>query len=242
MTARLFMPLVAPPVDAPYRSHLSHNTRGQPATSDLTAMSGTMVASAPPPGSPLQVAVPNLDPFWQQVLESLPQGVLLLSYQMQVLYWNQKAQTLCQHLRKGDGNTNWVPIALSDLCRLLLREPATGQLLLVTECQAQNGSMLRASARWLPGVANSPIQERSTQFPGNILILLEDYDERLREEIRVEQKKYALTDREAEVWMLLRQEYSYQEVARMLQISLNTVKTHVKNVYAKKRSWLGRDR
>ncbi len=42
--------------------------------------------------------------------------------------------------------------------------------------------------------------------------------------------------------MLLRQEYTYQEIARVLQISLNTVKTHVKNVYAKRRSFHGQEK
>jgi ATP/maltotriose-dependent transcriptional regulator MalT len=92
------------------------------------------------------------------------------------------------------------------------------------------------NARWL-----HLTDDRGTQQP-YILILLENCNDLLQEEVRIERKKYDLTEREAEVWMLLRQEYSYQDVAKLLQISLNTVKTHVKNVYAKKRSCQGREK
>ncbi|PZV08819.1 MAG: hypothetical protein DCF22_19610 [Leptolyngbya sp.] len=69
-----------------------------------------------------------------------------------------------------------------------------------------------------------------------IAVFLENCDEVLREDLRVQQKKYDLTERESEIWLLLRKEHSYQEIADTLQISLNTVKTHVKNIYAKRRS------
>ncbi|NEQ50076.1 MAG: LuxR family transcriptional regulator, partial [Leptolyngbya sp. SIO3F4] len=39
--------------------------------------------------------------------------------------------------------------------------------------------------------------------------------------------------READVWILHRIGLSYQEIAARLYIALNTVKKHMKNVYAK---------
>jgi DNA-binding CsgD family transcriptional regulator len=60
--------------------------------------------------------------------------------------------------------------------------------------------------------------------------------------MRIQQKKYDLTEREAEIWMLLRKEYTYQDIAKILQISLNTVKTHVKNIYAKRRTSQGEEK
>jgi ATP/maltotriose-dependent transcriptional regulator MalT len=123
----------------------------------------------------------------------------------------------------------------------------------VMECQASAGQTIRISARWLDlpvqreavvPHAGSNVQagEFGQQRQACILLLLEDCNDLLQEELRIERKKYDLTEREAEVWMLLRQEYSYQDIAKMLQISLNTVKTHVKNVYAKKRSCQGREK
>lgn len=42
-----------------------------------------------------------------------------------------------------------------------------------------------------------------------------------------------LTKRELDVWGLLQQGYSYEEMAARLSVSPETVKTHVKNVRAK---------
>ncbi len=52
----------------------------------------------------------------------------------------------------------------------------------------------------------------------------------------MEQKQYGLTDREAEVYKLLSQSHTYQDIANILYISLNTVRFHVKNINLKKGS------
>ena len=188
------------------------------------------------------------------LLESLSQGVIVTSRSLQPLYWNGKARTLCQHLSGSESPPLELPTAVSEVCHRLMREDSVSDRPFVMECQAAVGQTIRISARWLdlatprenvvPPAASS---DRYTVEPGRqrqpyILVLLEDCTDLLREELRIERKKYDLTEREAEVWMLLRQEYSYQEIAKMLQISLNTVKTHVKNVYAKKRSCQGREK
>ena len=46
-------------------------------------------------------------------------------------------------------------------------------------------------------------------------------------------KKYNLTDREMEVWLLRRANLSYREIANQLYITINTVKKHLKNIYVK---------
>jgi DNA-binding CsgD family transcriptional regulator len=56
----------------------------------------------------------------------------------------------------------------------------------------------------------------------------------LQQDIQAEQKRFHLTNREAEVWLLLKREYSYQAIATTLHISLNTVKTHIRNIHAKR--------
>jgi DNA-binding CsgD family transcriptional regulator len=125
------------------------------------------------------------------------------------------------------------------------------------ECQMTNGQTVRISARWFypgathingkmieanNGIGSAGMPEQDGYRQPYILVFLENCADSLKEELRIEQRKYDLTEREAEIWMLLRQEYTYQEIAKMLQISLNTVKTHVKNVYAKRRSFQGQER
>jgi WD40 repeat protein len=46
-------------------------------------------------------------------------------------------------------------------------------------------------------------------------------------------QKHGLTPREQDIWLLYRTNYSYKQIANELNISLNTVKKHMKNIYAK---------
>ena len=46
-------------------------------------------------------------------------------------------------------------------------------------------------------------------------------------------KDYELSDREIDVLQLLTKGYNYKEISRLLNISFNTVCTHIKHVYRK---------
>jgi uncharacterized caspase-like protein/DNA-binding CsgD family transcriptional regulator/energy-coupling factor transporter ATP-binding protein EcfA2 len=57
--------------------------------------------------------------------------------------------------------------------------------------------------------------------------------------IRLECKKYGLTAREAEIWILRRQNKSYKQIASELYIALDTVKKHMKSIHAKRSLYEG---
>ncbi|MBW4691706.1 MAG: helix-turn-helix transcriptional regulator [Lyngbya sp. HA4199-MV5] len=194
----------------------------------------------PKPTSTSLSEASTLNLIRSSLLESLSQGVIVTSRGLNPLYWNAKARTLCQHLSGNDFPPLELPAEVSEVCHRLMRENRLSDRPFVMECQAPTGQTIRISARWLE-LAGAQASDRGQQ-QAFILVLLENCNDLLYEEIQIERKKYDLTEREAEVWMLLRQEYSYQEIAKMLQISLNTVKTHIKNVYAKKRSCQGREK
>lgn len=178
------------------------------------------------------------------LVDSLQQGVIVVSRRVKPIYWNQKAKELCRHLSdRQELALSELPSAVSEACHRMLRNNRLSNEPLVMECQVSASQTIRIQMQWLSLNSNRE-SENGGDRPGPvyIVVFLEDCTERLRAELRIEQKKYDLTEREAEVWMLLRQEYTYQEIATMLQISLNTVKTHVKNVYAKKRSCQGREK
>ncbi|XHX80398.1 MAG: helix-turn-helix transcriptional regulator [Stenomitos frigidus ULC029] len=203
----------------------------QSATTHRVRSTSSQLSNKAHPGD-----APALSLIQSSLLESLHQGVIVTSRSLKPLYWNARGRLLCQHLTGGDVQPLELPTAVSEMCRRLMRDERLGDRPLILECQTATGQTIRMNARWL----HLP-DDRATQQP-YILILLENCNDLLQEEVRIERKKYDLTEREAEVWMLLRQEYSYQDVAKLLQISLNTVKTHVKNVYAKKRSCQGREK
>lgn len=170
---------------------------------------------------------------WMALAESLREGVMVISRHVQPIYMNQQAKEISQKLSVGDRHLTILPLEISEICYRLIRYGIGNQQSIVTECFTAEQETIRIRASWVNLGANDPnLPASETQ---HILIFLENRCQVLQEDLQFEQQKYQLTDREIEIWSLLRQEYSYQEIAEKLHISLNTVKTHVKNIYAKKR-------
>jgi DNA-binding CsgD family transcriptional regulator len=200
---------------------------------------------------------PELSLLWSNLLELLQEGIIVVSRSLKPIYWNGKAKEICQELSEIPWSVLELPTVISEVCHRLIRENHPTNHPLVLECRTSSHQTVRIKARWFDATAargTGKVLEDDTgtdsysirnqepyQHP-YILVFIENCTDSLKEELRIEQKKYDLTDREVEVWMLLRQEYTYQEIAKMLQISLNTVKTHVKNVYAKRRSFQGQEK
>ena len=63
--------------------------------------------------------------------------------------------------------------------------------------------------------------------------IVDRLESRLQEIELVVAKRYGLTKRETEVWRLQRGGLSYQQIAKKLFISLNTVKRHLQSVHGK---------
>ncbi|MDX2242712.1 MAG: helix-turn-helix transcriptional regulator [Leptolyngbyaceae cyanobacterium bins.302] len=190
-------------------------------------------------------AANDISPMWGQLLEMTPQGIVVFSRSLKPVYWNQKAKNLCQALT-GEGVAEGVlPLAVSEACYGVMRDNHAIHSSLVVECPTSTGHLVRVSARMLESTDANERESRLpslTTTPGLIAVFLENCHEVMQQEAKIQQQKYDLTDREAEIWMLLRQELTYQEIAQRLQISLNTVKTHVKNVYAKRRGGQGKEK
>ena len=66
-----------------------------------------------------------------------------------------------------------------------------------------------------------------------LLVTIEDCKQSSQSMAITDAHKYGLTDRETEVWLLRRANLSYKEIAAKLYITINTVKKHLKNIYAK---------
>lgn len=170
----------------------------------------------------------------QILAESLREGVMIISRNVKPVYVNRQAKELCQVLSELDRAWAGLPQVISEICHKLIKNGNYSDQPLVFECQTAGEKTIRVRASWL----NATMGDEATatgRAPQYILVLLENRTEILLEELQFEQQKYQFTDREMEIWSLLRQDYSYQEIAEKLHISLNTVKTHVKNIYAKKR-------
>ncbi len=165
----------------------------------------------------------------QGVLEGLTDGVLILSQQGDWIYHNYYAHCICQELNAGQTTLNQVPeaiwrncLALIDSCDLYPDQP----IVIESEVALSRSKIYRIRVRWL-------ILEDS-QRP-YLMVVLEDRSQSLHNQALAEAMLYELTPRQAEVWLLHRAGFSYQQIADELYITLNTVKRHLKDIRFKQK-------
>jgi DNA-binding CsgD family transcriptional regulator len=168
----------------------------------------------------------------QAIVEGFVDGVLILSETGEWIHANECARRVCHLLSSERPDNNLVPQPIWQICESLIdsRELFPEQKLIIeAEIDGNNADVLRVRVRWL---------ELDDNHSPYLLVTLEDRNQSTHNTAIAEAKKYDLTPREAEVWMLRRANYSYKEIAAKLFITVNTVKKHLKNVYAKQQESL----
>ena len=163
----------------------------------------------------------------QAIIEGFVDGVLILTQQGEWIHANLRARRICQQFSSAQLHTNSLPLPIWKICESLIdsREIFPAQKLIIdAQVETNNANLLRVRVRWLE------LDESDTPY---LLVTIEDRNQSTHNTAIAEAKKYNLTDREAEVWSLRRANYSYKEIAAKLYITTNTVKKHLKNVYAK---------
>lgn len=177
--------------------------------------------------------------FQKRLMEFMKEGVVVVSTQLNLVYLNQQAKQIYKMLGESLDRSEKLTSAIVDLSRRF-RE-IQEQNISIAECQLTSAQKIRIRACRLPDGWKGALAETPSDYP-YLLIFLEDRSAGFQEDLKIEQLKYKLTEREVEIWQLLLQAYSYQEIADSLQISLNTVKFHAKNIYNKKRCSFEEDR
>ncbi len=166
--------------------------------------------------------------FLQEVIEGLQDGILILTETGELVYANSNARSICFSIQQANPNDNFVPSEIWKLCKFLIdshRLYADKNLIVSDEIVFDNLTNLRVRVRWL--------NLEKISHPC-LLITIENRYESVRNAALVEIKKYELTPREAEIWLLFRANYTYKKIADELYITLNTVKKHMKNIHAKR--------
>jgi DNA-binding CsgD family transcriptional regulator len=171
----------------------------------------------------------------QGLLESLLDGILILTEQGECIQANSLARQICSQLTPNKLPLNSVPKEIWDVCRALMESrdffPA-GSMIIESEIVSERATPLRIRVRWF----------KLNAFPQLcLLVILEDRCQSIQKLALAEVNKYQLTPRQAEVWLRRRANYTYQEIATDLYISINTVKKHMKNIQVKREFVLCRE-
>ncbi|MDY6784320.1 MAG: LuxR C-terminal-related transcriptional regulator [Cyanobacteriota bacterium] len=168
--------------------------------------------------------------FFQTVLESLIDGVAIFSSRGEFIHANKKGQMLCQQFPPNPSHPYNVPKAIWQVCQALIESRnlfPERQLVVESEVETSLPTPLRLRGQWL---------QWADRDSGYLLIALEDKHCALQRQVIADSQTYSLTPREAEVWSLRRDRYSYSDIAAKLYISENTVKKHLKNINAKRKA------
>lgn len=169
----------------------------------------------------------------QAIIEGFVDGVLILTEQGEWIHANQRARRICKQFSSTQLQRNSVPQPIWHICessidsRSLFPEQ---KMIIEAEIDTNNAEVLRVRVRWLQ------LDESDAPY---LLVTIEQRNQSTNNTAIAEAQKYNLTPREAEVWSLRRANYSYKEIATKLYITTNTVKKHLKNVYAKQQESIG---
>lgn len=177
---------------------------------------------------------PSTKEFFHAVMEGFLDGVMVLTQQGEFFHVNQRALELCNLLgTEACQKPESLPPCLWSVCEQLIegRDVFPDHNLVLTQtlgCIERRS--VRVRVQWL---------ELDTEADLLLLVMLEDQTETAKAAALLDSVRFGLTSRETEVWILRSINYSYEEVAAELFITLNTVKRHLKSIYAKRREVLG---
>ena len=173
---------------------------------------------------------PEHHALFQTVIESLTDGVLILTKGGAQVYANHGARQLCAQLNASKAQPNGIPKAIEQVCQTLVRSRGTARhqaVIVEAEIKARDASRLWVQASWLESQGSAPY----------VLVMLKDCQQSLQNLAITEAAHYQLTPREAQIWLLRRIGSTYQEIAKQLYISRETVKKHLQSIYGKQRCW-----
>ena len=162
------------------------------------------------------------------ILENIAHGVMLINTQGRQIYANAYAHGINQQLIATESESEGVAAVIWNACLAFVEicdRPQTPALMREAILQTPSCACLMIRVKWL---------SLSSLAEPLLLVMLEDQRHTAQQTAQVEAKCYRLTPRETEVWLLRSQGLRYQQIAKKLYIGVNTVKRHLKSIYAKR--------
>ena len=171
--------------------------------------------------------------FFQEVIEGLQDGILILTETGELVHANVSAYRIFCQLNQSRFSLNFVPSEIWHICESLIESRILfpdKMMILSNEIVLDKSSTFLIRVRWL---------DLQQFVQPCLLVTIENRYESLKNAVQVDVIKYELTPRESEIWVLYRAKCSYKEIGDRLYISLNTVKKHMKNIHAKRQAFSG---
>ncbi|NJN86113.1 MAG: helix-turn-helix transcriptional regulator [Leptolyngbyaceae cyanobacterium SL_7_1] len=164
--------------------------------------------------------------FAQEVMEGWLDGVLVLTQQGAIVYSNSYARQMCQQLMPSS-RLDGIPTQVWRICKALMDSQTVfpAHRVVLDDDITTKTLHIRIRTRWL---------ERPDRHQPYLLVTLEDRFQSLQNVATSEARKYNLTPRESEVWLLRRANRTYKSIAAELHIAIDTVKKHIKSIHAKR--------
>lgn len=171
----------------------------------------------------------NSDLVFQEALMQLTDGVLIITEDKKVIFANECASRILRQVNLDRENSEPLPREISYLCNSLtdIRRMFPGQhWLMTTKICISSAVTFNVHARYM---------KLDTLGKYCIVLVLKDHYQLIKTIAIEEARKYNLTDRETEIWLLQRANYTYKQIASELFIAPNTVKKHMQNIHLKKK-------
>jgi DNA-binding CsgD family transcriptional regulator len=162
----------------------------------------------------------------QNIVESLVDGVLIVTMRGEWVYGNYKAHQICQQLNLGRPVPDSIPSAIWQICQVMFAKTSVGlerPTVIEGEVGGDGSPQYRVRVRWLQ------LEEMQRPY---LLVTLEDRQEAARNRAIAEAYQYGLTPRQTEVWLLHGLGLTYRRMAEQLYVTPNTIKRHMKDIYA----------
>jgi len=168
------------------------------------------------------------------LVNCFPDGVLIINPCGEVIFSNVYASKICQPILEQKTSQSDPLNEVEELSRLFQtirdgRISAERLYLLEGEFYTGTDNEIRVRVQM--------IELDQVEEPC-LLIVLEDRKDTVRRAAIAEIRKFKLTPREADVWLWRRTGLSYTEIATKLFVTIDTVKKHLKSIYAKRDAML----
>ena len=179
---------------------------------------------------PGQEQIDIQDPVVEEALTKLTNGILIITEGKKLLYANECACRILRQVSQDRRSSEAIPREISYLCDSIaeVRRQFPGQhWIMKTKICINSSVAFSVIARYM-----------RLDSLGKHCVILEMKDHyQLIKNIAVEEaQQYNLTERETEIWLFQRANYTYKQIASELFIAPNTVKKHMQNIHLKQKA------